>query len=148
MIVLQNSALTTNGTTVPAIVIPDSTWATILSQYKQGIGLSQILNSNPITWNGITDTIPNIVSDYNHYIATEGGLANPNQPAPTLSSTIAALQNLLSSQNSPSPTPSTTPSTTTKKSETWLYIGLGAAVLVIVVILVIYFKNKGKGKKK
>ncbi|MEM0157828.1 MAG: hypothetical protein QXN26_07220 [Thermoplasmataceae archaeon] len=144
MIVLQNSTLTSNGTNVPAITIPDSTWATMLSEYQKGQSISQILGSNTITWNGITDTISNIVADYNQFVATEGGLANPNQPAPTLQSTITALQNILSSQNTPTPTPSAT----TNKSETWLYVGLGAAALVVVIILVIYFKNKGKGKKK
>jgi len=99
MVILQGQTVTQNGTVVPPILIPPNTWIQMQHMYAQGQPMSQIANSVQLTWNGMTDTLSNIIQAYNQFVSNNKGYANSNQPILQLTNALNQLQNVINNPN-------------------------------------------------
>jgi hypothetical protein len=99
MVILQGQTVTQNGTVVPPILIPPNTWTQMQHMYAQGQSMSQIANSVQLTWNGMTDTLSNIIQAYNQFVSNNKGYANSNQPTLQLTNALNQLQNVINNPN-------------------------------------------------
>jgi hypothetical protein len=136
MVILQGQTVTQNGTVVPPILIPPNTWIQMQHMYAQGQPMSQIANSVQLTWNGMTDTLSNIIQAYNQFVSNNNGYANSNQPTLQLTNALNQLQNII---NNPDYVAGNAPS------------GLSPVWIVLIVLLIVgvigfiaYYMSKHK----
>jgi hypothetical protein len=136
MVILQGQTVTQNGTPVPPILIPPTTWVQMQNMYAQGQSMSQIANSITINWNGTPYTLANLIPVYNQFVSNNGGYVNSNQPTLQLTNALNQLQNII---NNPDYVAGNAPS---ELSPVWIVL----IVLLIVGVIgfIAYYMSKHK----